>query len=63
MDDLTIFGECSCEEFCSRWGIAEDGSYQFWCPFIPGGGTACKHYLHGNMKQSVMSSTNNTETE
>jgi len=29
--------DCSCEEFCARWGKAEDGSYEFWCPMVPKG--------------------------
>jgi hypothetical protein len=57
---ITAKKECSCEEYCSRWGKAEDGSYEFWCPLVPKGfseyGIDCKLYLRkdGSMKQTTI---------
>ena len=52
--------DCSCVEFCARWGKSKDGSYEFWCPMVPKGfkeyGIDCK--LHTgkdtNMKQKII---------
>jgi len=30
-----LIGYCDCKETCNRWGIYEDGSGGYFCPYVP----------------------------
>lgn len=33
---------CECSDVCQRWGIYDDGSGGFFCPYVPGSKNTCK---------------------
>lgn len=45
--------ECSCESVCSRWGVSNDGSGGFFCPYNPFDDSTCKQLLYNNMKPTI----------
>ena len=55
--------ECSCEEVCSRWGINDDGTGGFFCPYNPFDDTTCKQTLHKNMTPTVIHKTKEQTNE
>ena len=49
---------CSCTDTCSRWGQAEDGSYGYYCPYLPqcfgGPEPYCKAERGGKWKPTII---------
>lgn len=37
--------DCDCRDECDRWGVCEDGSGGFFCPYDPFSRLACKRHL------------------
>jgi len=33
---------CDCVNICSRWGLYDDGSGGWFCPYIPDSNNVCK---------------------
>lgn len=54
-------GYCECETTCERWGINEDGSGGYFCPYVPenieSGANKCKKLssvLGKNIKPTII---------